>query len=477
MSKADWDHLITEFQHPVLEAAKDVSPKSGAVEEACKLFFSAMQITGQIVLKIGPAGPKPSADKIMGLIKPIQELANPKLDELRKKGEQGEDEIPPEIFDFLNSIFPIAMFPGMAPDTPMTFIGTFQDQMEMHALKIFKNGHDPDKKWMRALTDYVKHMIAFVKTNLGMGIKWNSRPDPELAIASAPVTTTQKAAAPAAPTPSGGEAPAPAGAQEEGSAGPAMAAPEERSSGTSKKVEKKEKKIPAPPTAPSAPQSGLLSGIQEGAAGKLRKVNDSEKNYKNKDASTSSVVPAKGSGGGGGAAAQQKAVKKIGQPKGEPKKELERDANWIVENYENGGMVELPDTNQKQSAYISNSNGTTFKIDNKIKSITVDNCEKVGLAINDVLSAVEVINCKTIYLHCQGSVNTIQSDKVDGLNVYLHTESAQNAKIVHSLSQNLNLNIMQNDDWKEMPIPTQFVCSLDLTTKKLKTEVSDIYSA
>ncbi len=37
---------------------------------------------------------------------------------------------------------------------------------------------------------------------------------------------------------------------------------------------------------PSAPQSGLLSGIQEGAAGKLRKVNDSEKNYKNKDAST-----------------------------------------------------------------------------------------------------------------------------------------------------------------------------------------------
>ncbi len=39
-----------------------------------------------------------------------------------------------------------------------------------------------------------------------------------------------------------------------------------------------------------------------------------------------------------------------------------------------------------------------------------------------------------IFAFDKRSVNTIQSDKVDGLNVYLHTESAQNAKIVHSLS-------------------------------------------
>ena len=72
-----------------------------------------------------------------------------------------------------------------------------------------------------------------------------------------------------------------------------------------------------------------------------------------------------------------------------------------------------------------------------------------------------------------------QVDKTDGLNVYLMDEKAFEAQIVHSLSQNMNVNLKigtgDDWDWKEFPVPTQFVCKFGEGRKKLETGVSDIY--
>lgn len=84
------------------------------------------------------------------------------------------------------------------------------------------------------------------------------------------------------------------------------------------------------------------------------------------------------------------------------------------------------------------------KLDDKIKSVVVDNCDKVGIAMQDVLGAVEIVNCKSLYLHCQGSVQTCQADKADGVNIFAHTEKSESMTVVHSLSQNLNFNVMEN---------------------------------
>ncbi|CAD7953666.1 unnamed protein product [Amoebophrya sp. A25] len=230
---------------------------------------------------------------------------------------------------------------------------------------------------------------------------------------------------------------------------------------------------------------GLLGGISEGATAGLRKVQDSEKTKNRDPATTTSTVPSAGGAGAGGVTRKSWAdkAKKIGEPKGAPKKVLERDVNWIVENYdpnnEPSRAVKLGDEcTLKHNVYISNSNNITFSIDSKAKAVFVDNCDKICVVLSDVLSSVEVVNSTKLIIHCRGSLHTLQLDKVDGCDIYSHGPKSEGVKIVHAVSQNLNFNANlgtpEDVDFKEMPVPTQFVCTFD--GKKLKTDVSDIYS-
>lgn len=222
-------------------------------------------------------------------------------------------------------------------------------------------------------------------------------------------------------------------------------------------------------------QGAPLQGLAEAASG-LRKVEDHQK-AKNRDPSQKvSTVPAT-AGSGGGARGMTGGPAVCGEPKGEPKKEIERD-NWIVSNYAGAGMIELDEgVLQKQLVFVSNCNNVTIMIKKKVKSILVENCANVCIAVEQpVLSSVDFCNCKKMIFHAMGEVNTCQIDKTDGIQVFAHADSTK-IKIMHCLSQNMNINRMNaEEDWVETAIPNAFVAYYN-ESGKLQTEVSDLYAA
>merc|ERR1719305_2170609 len=97
------------------------------------------------------------------------------------------------------------------------------------------------------------------------------------------------------------------------------------------------------------------------------------------------------SAGGVVKAAAAKAVAKSTKAKGEPKME-EKAGNWFGENWVNVNPVEVKNATAKNAVYIANSENSVFKIDNKVKTVTVDNCKKCSIIVDTCISSIELVN-------------------------------------------------------------------------------------
>jgi len=131
------------------------------------------------------------------------------------------------------------------------------------------------------------------------------------------------------------------------------------------------------------------------------------------------------------------------------------------------------EANQKQAVYICNSENSVFTLGGKAKTVTIDNCKKCSVVVDDLISAVELVNSQRIQVQTQGKVPSIAVDKCDGVQIFLSDASIE-CNIVTSKSSEMNVSIKDGDEWVEQPIPEQFVSKF--VGKKLKTEVSDLYS-
>jgi len=286
---------------------------SHSVADATTLFFQAMKISGN-TLATAASTPKP-ADP-MSLVKPIQEMS-PKLEDLGKNA-AGKENVPAEVMKYLTGIFSASFFPALVDSPPAEHVAGAQDGADFYGVKIANLKNEKFTAWLRAVQAFVKDVLVMLKAEFGPGgkIKWGLAGGGGGGSPARPQGAAAGGGAPAkGPGPSGG----------------------------------------GPPAAPG----GLLAGLGE-AANNLRKVQAHEKNKNRPKEETSAVVPAAAAGNNfqPNNRNQSGGVKKIGQPRGPPRKELEQDRNWIVENYDSG-LVELADTNQKQSVYISNSNNCT----------------------------------------------------------------------------------------------------------------------
>merc|ERR1712228_229982 len=123
--------------------------------------------------------------------------------------------------------------------------------------------------------------------------------------------------------------------------------------------------------------------------------------------------------------------------------------------------------------------GSTLQVTGKVKCIGIDGSEKVNVICHDVLSNVEMVNSDRIKVQIMGAVKSVSIDKCNGVGVYLSKQSLD-AQIVTSKSSEMNLTIPEeggeDGDIVEMPIPEQFV-TVVAGPRKLKTDVSDIYSS
>jgi adenylyl cyclase-associated protein len=158
--------------------------------------------------------------------------------------------------------------------------------------------------------------------------------------------------------------------------------------------------------------------------------------------------------------------------------EIQR-SNWVVENYVNHPEVlKLSDCTMKQIVYISKCVNTTVFVDCKVKSITLDGCKRVNLIVNSVISSVELVNCERTKVHSINELPSMAIDKCSGVAIAL-SHASMDCAFTTSKSSEMNVSVPIGDDgdYKEIPIPEQFVHRLSGAGKaaKLDSQVSDLY--
>lgn len=83
----------------------------------------------------------------------------------------------------------------------------------------------------------------------------------------------------------------------------------------------------------------------------------------------------------------------------------------------------------------------------------------MSLVVESLVSTVDVVKSANFAVQVMGSIPTVLMDQVDGAQIYLSKESS-GTRIFTSKSASVNLNVITgpDEDYKEIPLPSQ-ICS------------------
>lgn len=141
--------------------------------------------------------------------------------------------------------------------------------------------------------------------------------------------------------------------------------------------------------------------------------------------------------------------------------------NWILDYVTESVEVNITDTKQIVKMY--RCQGANVVIKGKFNGLVIDSCKKTTVVFDEAISTCQLINCQNVSIQVNKSVPSISIDKTSGGHVYLTPESI-NTQVITSKSDECNISVYENDDWKEFPIPEQFVSTIQngkLTTVEL----------
>jgi len=227
--------------------------------------------------------------------------------------------------------------------------------------------------------------------------------------------------------------------------------------------------MPPPPPPPPAKTGNQAAGGDmnavfnqlnrgESVTSGLRKVQASEMTHKNPALrSQASGNPAQSSSG---PSAQQ--AKLIAARQKTPASKALDGNRWTIENYEDvpqQNPIRI-DAERQHSILISRCNSSVVQVVGKANAISVDNCLRLRLIVDDLVSSIEVINSSRIHIDINGSLPSIQLDKVDGAAVALSKMNAATKmwpEIFTSkcTSVNIGLGLESEEDSIELPVPEQ----------------------
>lgn len=226
--------------------------------------------------------------------------------------------------------------------------------------------------------------------------------------------------------------------------------------------------------------TGRRSGDGSSAATGLRKVSKEQQTWRKefKGGDNKVQVPVTGT-----------SLAQIGQ-KTQKKKKLglpvleyqERGNKWVIENFDKeegqkrstSGVLEVEVIEPKQQVYVYNCEDITIKIlGSKLKSCIIDKCKKVNVIFPTIISGCEIVNSNKIAIQSDGVCPVFTIDKTVGVSVYLSKESAAVSSFTTSMSSEMNVSVPEDDDYKEIPIPEQFVHTI--ADSSLRSEVSELY--
>jgi len=168
------------------------------------------------------------------------------------------------------------------------------------------------------------------------------------------------------------------------------------------------------------------------------------------------------------------------------KKEVEKEPinehknnKWVIENQKKE-VFHLDDATLKDSIYLGFCTEVTIIIPSKVNKITLNNCQKISLKCESVVSIVEIINCSSLIVTVLGKAASINIDRGYNVKIYLSEEAIHENKTLIFTTRSSEVGVhIPNDSPDEFPIsydiPQQFVSSFEDYT--LVTKPSDFDSS
>ena len=248
---------------------------------------------------------------------------------------------------------------------------------------------------------------------------------------------------------------------------------------------------PPPPPPKGTPKAGdmdaVFSQLNQGEAvtAGLRKVDKTEMTHKNPSLRASSTVPTS-SDSQTSLSSSSRGVPPGKKPKPEgmrtkrpPRKELDGN-KWIVvsfalpsttrsgterfpqENLDGEPGASTIDAQIHHSVLISRCRNSTIRLTGKANAVSIDNCTRVSLILDSLVSAVDVIKSPNVAIQVLGSLPTILLDQVDGATIYLGRDSL-GCELFTSKCSSVNINVPGHEgdeedeegDFNECAVPEQ----------------------
>merc|ERR1712154_681468 len=130
---------------------------------------------------------------------------------------------------------------------------------------------------------------------------------------------------------------------------------------------------------------------------------------------------------------------------------IRRRSSWAED-----GLIVVDKANLKSNVFISMCDGCTVQIPGKVKAVTIDNCVKVRVFVQDVVSTVEMVNCKStkVIVQKDGKVPSFAVDKCESPQIILSRSAFEaNPDIYSSNVTAMNVEVpgaTDDDDNKEL---------------------------
>lgn len=131
----------------------------------------------------------------------------------------------------------------------------------------------------------------------------------------------------------------------------------------------------------------------------------------------------------------------------------------LQENYEREEQPVEIEASLAHSVLISRCNNTTVIVKGKANQVTVENSTRLSLIVDTLVSTVDVVKASNFALQVMGTIPTVMLDQIDGATIYFSKDSTS-TKVFTSKSAGININVISGpeDDYKEIPLPSQ-ICS------------------
>ncbi|XP_035659652.1 adenylyl cyclase-associated protein 1-like isoform X2 [Branchiostoma floridae] len=345
---------------------------------------------------------------------------------------------------------------------PAPYVKEMKDAGMFYTNRVLKDFKDKDQRhveWAKAWIQTLMKLHDYVKQHHTTGLSWNKAGAPATAGTSPPPT---KGAAPPPPPP--------------GPPPPPPPPPADLTSGSGGGDDM------------SAAKSALFADLNKGTeiTKGLKKVTADMQTHKNPNLRQTGPVTYKPGSG------PKPYSKPTTTTTPAPKLQLEGGKKWSVPAKENPPVLELngkkwnveyqkdrkdlaiTEANMRQTVYVYKCENITLQIKGKVNSITLDSCKKVALVFDDVIAAVDFINCQRIQAQVIGKTPIFNVDKTDGCQIYL-SKNSLDTEVVGAKYSELNILVPdESGEFTEFAIAEQFKTVWDPKTKKMNTVPTEV---